>query len=106
VSGHRGISEHEVVNSYTYRQAITLVEYLVREKFMVVTEVATAFFSKQKPDQPSSTPAPSKSVLPSWYQPRSNARIKVIDLDGPMAALQPYIGKSAVRKGASKRARR
>lgn len=106
MSGHRGISEHEVVNSYTYRQATALVEYLVREKFMVVTEVASAFFGKQKPNQPTPTPAPPNRGLPSWYQPRANARIKVVDLDGPMASLQPYLGKGAVRKGAAKRARR
>jgi hypothetical protein len=109
ISGQRGISEAEVVNSYTYRQALLLAEHITKEKFMVASEIMGAFRGRRsKPDKSSpQNPAPSKCSLPSWYRTRSGSTPHVVDLDGPMSALVPFLGKSALRKGvAPQRSRR
>lgn len=109
ISGHRKIPEAEVVNSYTHRQAMMLVEHLIKDRFMVASELVAAFGGRQKPDsrQPSSSPqaAPRRSRgLPSWYRARPGSR--VVDLDGPMSDLAPYLGRGALRRGGAKPAPR
>jgi hypothetical protein len=107
ISGHRKIPETEVVNSYTHRQAMLLAEHLVRDKFAVASEVLSAFGGKE-PSDPAKDSPPTKATrkrgLPSWYRARPGSR--VIDLDGPMSELAPFLGKSALRRGGAKPARR
>jgi hypothetical protein len=88
------------VNSYTYRQAMSLVNYIVRDKFAVVSELLKSFNPSIKPSMSSTHPSPQAGGrLPSWYKPRSNARIRVVDLDGPIEGLTPFLGKGKVRRG-------
>jgi hypothetical protein len=78
---------------------MSLVEFIVRDKFAIVTEILKSFNSKQKP---SSSNSPSQSAggrLPSWYKPRQGARVHVVDLDGPMSSLAPYVGKGKIARG-------
>lgn len=108
ISGHRKIPEAEVVNSYTHRQAMLLVGHIVRDRFMVASELVSVFGGRQKqdPSQPSSPRAAPRGSrgLPSWYRARPGSR--VIDLDGPMSELAPYLGRSALRRGGAKPAPR
>lgn len=89
ISGHRGISESEVVNSYTYRQAIDLCAYLAKDKFLVVSELLSAFSGSSKG---SSKKSGSRSTVPKWFKQRAGKRYNVIDLDGPMENIEPYVG--------------
>jgi len=108
ISGHRKISEAEVVNSYTHRQAMLLIEHIVKDRFMVASELVAAFGGKQKQDShhsPSPNAAPRmKRGLPSWYRAKPGSR--VVDLDGPMGELAPFLGKGALRRGGAKPAPR
>lgn len=101
ISGQRRISEAEVVNSYTYRQALQLAGHITRDRFMVASEVIGAFSGRHpKPDHRSpQNPTPRRCGLPSWYRARPGSTPHVVDLDGPMSALAPFLGKSALRKG-------
>jgi hypothetical protein len=97
-----------VVNTYTYRQAISLAAFIVKDKFMVVSEMMSAV-SKGSVEKPSSHPTSSQThnanKLPGWYRARPGARMSVVDLDGPIENLQPYLGKGRVRRGAINRKR-
>ncbi len=101
ISGQRKISEAEVVNSYTYRQALQLAEHIVKERFMVASEILGAFHGRgPKPSQSSPrNPAPKQCRLPSWYRARPGSTPHVVDLDGPMSALAPFLGKGALKRG-------
>jgi hypothetical protein len=93
----------EVVNAYTYRQAMSLVNYIIKDKFAVIAEVLKSFDSSSKPS-PSTSPSPRAGCrLPSWYRPKQGARIRVVDLDGPMSDLMPYVGKGKVVRGRKKK---
>lgn len=93
----------EVVNAYTYRQAVSLIQFIVRDKFAVVTEILKSFGPMKKPS-PSTSPSPRAGCrLPSWYRPKQGARIRVVDLDGPMSDLMPYVGKGKVVRGRKKK---
>lgn len=108
IGGHRKISEVEVANGYTHRQAMLLVEHIIKDRFMVANELVAAFGGRQKqdPSQPSSPHAAPRRTrgLPSWYRARPGSR--VVDLDGPMGELAPFLGKGALRRGGAKPARR
>lgn len=91
------MSEEQVVNKYTYRQAIAMCEFIIKEKFAVVAAIASSFSGKKPKDISSNSVRPKSHGLPSWYKPTSkNAR--VVDLDGPMDSLKPYLGKNVIRK--------
>jgi hypothetical protein len=104
ISGHRKVSEEEVLNSYTFRQASALCEHIMRDRFLVVSEVLKSFGGGAK--KPSSSPpkdtrrkAPGRpNTLPSFYKVRPGARVSIVDLDGPMEALQPFLGKKALNR--------
>jgi len=101
ISGQRKISEAEVANSYTHRQALQLAEYIMKERFMVASEILGAFHGKgPKPNKSSPhSPSPRSCRLPSWYRTRPGSKSHVVDLDGPMSALAPFLGKNALKRG-------
>lgn len=93
------MSEEQVVNKYTYRQAIAMCEFIIKEKFAVVAAIASSFGGKKSKDI-SSKSVQSKSLsrgLPSWYKPKSRNSL-IVDLDGPMESLNPYLGKNKIVK--------
>lgn len=87
------------MNTYTYRQAMTLIGYIIKDKYAVLSEVLKSFNPSSKPSSSTSPSSPAGCRLPSWYKPRSNARVRVVDLDGPMEGLTPYLGKGKVKRG-------
>lgn len=102
VCGHRKMSEVEVVNEYSHRQAMMLAEHVVKDRFMVASELLGAFggSGKQGSTHHPSPPSPGgrrKRGLPSWYRAKPGSR--VVDLDGPMSELAPYLGKGALKRG-------
>ena len=104
ISGHRKISEFDVANTYTYSQAMSLCVFLMKDRFLVVTELLKSFNSKSGSQKTSSNQSSVVgSKLPSWYIPRKNARLSVVDLDGPMSAIQPFLGKSRIRRNTVKK---
>jgi hypothetical protein len=118
VANARRTTEFRVANDYTYRQVMHIMATYVRDKFLVVNEIVKSLGGKSSGDRPPArVRAPEKTSekghqagsrsLPSWYQqkvrydPRGR-RIKqfnkVVDLDGPMRSLQPYLGKGKIRR--------
>lgn len=99
VCGHFKITEAEAVNAYSHRQALLVAEHVVRDRFMVASELLDAFGGQRKQDSARhNAPAPRRGArLPSWYRARPGSR--VVDLDGPLSELAPYLGKGALKRG-------
>jgi len=78
---------------------MALVGYIIKDKFAVVAEVLKSFKPSSKPSSPTHPSSQASGRLPSWYKPSSNARTRIVDLDGPMEGLTPYLGKGKVKRG-------
>jgi len=121
VANARQTTEFRVANDYTYRQVMHIMATYVRDKFLVLNEVFRGLGGKSpKGGHPRAGAGASTGAqvpkegrqtgtrgLPEWYQqkvrydPRGR-RVKqfnkVVDLDGPMRSLQPYLGKGKIRR--------
>jgi hypothetical protein len=101
----RGVTEQRVVNDYTYRQAQHVGMTYLRDRMLVMEAIndALAGIGGEKEDDVQKTQKTSrkrstkrKRGLPSWFSPRG--KHVVVDLDGDMDLLKPYIGKRRGKK--------
>jgi hypothetical protein len=122
VANIRSTTELRIANDYTYRQIMHIGMVYLKDKFMVLGEVARALGAKdagakdvgakRTPRKPPAPKPPRKkkgaTALPSWYRkpfrvdPRTGrsrrTHHRVVDLDGPMSQLEPYLGKDKIRR--------
>ena len=107
VANLRGSDELSVANVYTYEQLHHIAGVYLKDKLFLLRVVSEAFTGKSGTNASTQTGTSTGRALPKWYRPRfRNGRpvnMKVIDLDGPMEDLAPYIGKGKIRKGRTKR---
>ena len=96
------------MNEFIYRQIEHIATTYIKDKFVVVAEVAKMLFKSsdkssrvpQSSGRDSSKTKRSGKVcgLPDWYRPKYRAGVRmirnVVDLDGPLQTLAPYLGKS------------
>lgn len=126
IANLRGSTEYRVANDYTYPQALHVVETYVKDRMLVVRQVAKTFGGRGKdetsraaekhgedgkiPGTPFRAPGTDHRGLYPWYDPpyRTDRRgkrrsfNKVVPLDGPMKTLEPYLGKGKIRRGGMK----
>lgn len=99
----RGSDELEVANCYTYDQLHHIAGVHLKDKMFLLRIVADSLGVEHGKNISSTVQVPGKRKLPSWYRPRFKhgrpVRMNVVDLDGPMEHLAPYIGKGKIRKG-------
>ena len=112
VANLRHTTEDEVANGYTYRQIEHIAGTYVRDRFIVVEEVARVLLGDKAPVVPKAgdgdgAEAPAfrtKRRVPSWFRPRYRPGVRmqrnVVDLDGPMEEIAPYVGKGKLEKWA------
>jgi len=108
VANLRHTTEHRVVNDYTYRQIERVVGTHIKDKFMVVSAIMGEVENKDRGNEPGGGADGERKGgrkprrLPAWYNPkyRPGVRVKrnVVDLDGPMARLAPYVGHGAINR--------
>lgn len=79
------MTEYEAANTYTYRQGFAIAEFYIKDKFAVVEQMVKAFSMGMKGNSGGRV----KRSLPSWYKGR---RGHVVDLDGPLSEIMPYVG--------------
>jgi hypothetical protein len=103
VANLRCREEARVANDMTYRQLLHVCGVHLKDKFMLFEQVARAFTGDKFAGNGQS--AGKRRKLPDWYKKTGRGRVKVVDVDGPMEELKPYLGKVGARKG-KKRARR
>ena len=89
VSVWRNMTELEFANRYTYRDLQHMGATYFKDRMLVVSSVASGLKGSLKPGKDQKTGA-TKGRLPSWFQGKPGA--KVVDLDGPIEALMPYVG--------------
>lgn len=94
VANIRATDEIELANRFTFRQLAHVCEVHIQDKFMVAMELAKVFTGRK-------TKSGKSKGLPSsysWFQykPRRPGKLRSmqhVDLDGPMEALRPFLGK-------------
>lgn len=128
IANLRNTTEFRIANDYTYPQALHIAETYVKDRMLVVRQVAKAFGGgrsgegtpkadegrREAPKEPQtpyrSSGTDSRGLYP-WYDPpyrtdrhgRKRKTIhKVVSLDGPMKTLAPYVGKGKIKRGGMK----
>lgn len=109
----RSTTEHRVMNDYTYRQIGHIVEVYMKDKFLVVSEIAKTLGGKtSKSDKQEKSGGTSDArKIPSWFKRKRGRGGKPInyvpiDLDGSMESLSPFLGKEKISKKGLLKARR
>lgn len=94
IANVRSMPEREVVNTFTHRQINHIGETYLRDRTLVMNLVGEALSGigdeKEKTKTETDKPKVSDKRLPSWFIPKNKG--PVIDLDGPMSSIKPFVG--------------
>lgn len=118
VANLRTTTEHRIANDYTYRQLQHIAVTYAKDRFMVVGEImrivtgsmsktdktkTVANAVKEGLGESSTVPKADARGLPPWFRPRyrpgsRNIGNHIVNLDGPMQRLAPFVGKGKLKK--------
>lgn len=98
IANIRGMSERQVVNTFTHRQINHIGETYLRDRTLVMNLVGEALsgIGEEKgkievgADEAKKLSRASAGRLPTWFMPKNKG--PVVDLDGPMSSIKPFVG--------------
>lgn len=93
VANLRGMDEVDVVNKFTFRQAVHVGGTYLKDKMLVMTVVSKAL-GKIGSGAKEDTPATKRKRrgLPSWFTPKSG-RYEVVDLDDDLGTVKAKVAE-------------
>ena len=89
VANERGIDEERVANRMTYRQIMHCALVIAKDRMFGIGMLLHSLggIGKKTPVAKS-----TGKKLPGWFKPRTEGKINVVDLDGPLSGLAKYVG--------------